>query len=195
MSLGSQIPLSSRQETPEKQEASAHPDELVLSTSPEALPVPGRDAPSLVGIASRQTSAPKPELPEAFLQGVPMIKISNRKVKQRTFRIEPPVDVNAALGELVGDRRGVEGYATICWESRKIGRGEYRVAPQNCVSVDADRNLKQCPSTRFAKFAMAQLQDRQPPYPMSSLLRSSRPLQPLAGFQLSTFCHRPLGRP
>lgn len=58
-----------------------------------------------------------------------MIKISNRKVKQRTFRIEPPMDVNPALGELVGDRKGVEGYAAICWESRKIGRGEYQATP------------------------------------------------------------------
>lgn len=125
--LGLQIPLSSRQESLEKQGPSTLPDQLVLSTSPEALPVPSRDAPPLIGDASRQASAPKADLPEAFLQGVPMIKISNRKVKQRTFRIEPPVDVNPALGELIGDRRGVEGYATICWESRKIGRGECHI--------------------------------------------------------------------
>lgn len=74
---------------------------------------------------SSQTVASRPNIPEALAQGVPMIKISNRKIKQRTFRLQSPTASNAVLEELVGDRRGVEGYATICWESRKIGRSEY----------------------------------------------------------------------
>ncbi|KAJ9108797.1 hypothetical protein QFC21_000117 [Naganishia friedmannii] len=81
---------------------------------------------------SQQTVVPRTNIPESLAQGVPMIKISNRKIKQRTFRLQPPTVLNPVLGELVGDRRGIEGYATICWESRKIGR----------ISVDQIREIR-----------------------------------------------------
>lgn len=99
-------------------------DVLQLSTSPEAmssLPQASAHTPTSTLQSSLLSN---PDIPEPLLRGVPMIKISNRKVKQRTFRLEQSAGLNPALGELVGDRRGIEGYATICWESRKIGRGE-----------------------------------------------------------------------
>lgn len=71
-----------------------------------------------------------------------MIKISNRKVKQRTFRLEEPGDLNPALGELVGDRRGIEGYATICWESRKIGRGKSQSFPRDHLLITEGCSLR-----------------------------------------------------
>ena len=116
---------------PESSEARADPDirssqdTLQLSTSPEAISsLPQASAhPATPPLQSSLLS--NPDIPEPLLRGVPMIKISNRKVKQRTFRLEQPGALNPALGELVGDRRGIEGYATICWESRKIGRGEF----------------------------------------------------------------------
>lgn len=122
--LNAEITLPESWGQSQEDKSTSLPGELLLSTSPEALPTISRNETRSAGKTSRQTLATQPELPEPLVQGVPMIKISNRKVKQRTFRIEPPVHVNPALGELVGDRRGVEGYATICWESRKIGRGE-----------------------------------------------------------------------
>ncbi|KAJ9125254.1 hypothetical protein QFC22_000209 [Naganishia vaughanmartiniae] len=81
---------------------------------------------------SSQSVAFQPKIPESLARGVPMIKISNRKIKQRTFRLQPPTVFNPVLGELVGDRRGIEGYATIRWESRKIGR----------ISVDQIREIR-----------------------------------------------------
>lgn len=124
--LNAEITLQESRGNPQEDGSPCLPDELLLSTSPEALPTITRNETRSAGRTSRQPLATQPDLPEPLMQGVPMIKISNRKVKQRTFRLEPPVHVNPALGELVGDRRGVEGYATICWESRKIGRGESR---------------------------------------------------------------------
>jgi hypothetical protein len=104
--------------------------EHVLSSSPEATHIVDSLDQKL---ASKRNASPDrtsqttgfpPRIPESLARGVPMIKISNRKIKQRTFRLQPPTILNPALGELVGDKRGIEGYATICWESRKIGRGE-----------------------------------------------------------------------
>ena len=100
-------------------------DAIQLSTSPEKITgLAQADTGTSTSSMQLRLSA-KPDIPEPLLRGVPMIKISNRKVKQRTFRLEAPGGLNPALGELVGDRRGIEGYATICWESRKIGRGEF----------------------------------------------------------------------
>jgi hypothetical protein len=105
------------------QEVPSFSDVFPLSTSPETVPAPSQAGTHSITPSLQTRLSANPHVPEPLLRGAPMIKISNRKVKQRIFRLEEPEEINPTLGELVGDRRGIEGYATICWESRKVGRG------------------------------------------------------------------------